>query len=401
MPAESLGKVHSMQKSHIWIEEPQIEGSTTTLSAVVESPSRGRLKLWYRIPTAVAPRSESADAFVVGNIFLLMADGSDTSVHAPVSASLLRNLYEFQAVWQSWRPGKYKQIELTPDSEAAETKAKPDNLSIAAFTGGVDSCFTMYRYKGGTCEPTARRNVDAGLFVQGFDIPLEQKEAFDRASERISKTLASLGAGLITMSTNLKELNIEWDDTHIVGIASCMHLLKERYSEGLIGSSHTYDKLSIPWGSNPISDHLLSDANFKIVHDGAAFSRKQKVESILGWAEGFDNLRVCYSAHNADENCGRCLKCTFLIFLLRNMKVAVPPSFPHLTDDVICTLGEILDSNLEGYKKVVLSAKRHGIENSWVNVLSEQIAIRERIAQRKIKRHQPVAAMLRRLLKRT
>lgn len=389
-----------MHKSHIWIEEPQVEGLTTTLSAVVESPCRGRQTLWYRIPAAVAPRSESADAFVVGSIFLLMAEGSDASVHAPVSVSLLRNLHEFQAVWQSWRPGKYKQIELTPESEVVETQVKPDNVSIAAFTGGVDSCFTMYRYKGGNCERIARRNVDAGLFVHGFDIPLEQKEAFDRASERIGKTLDSLGAELITMSTNLKELNIEWGDTHIAGIASCMHLLKERYCEGLIGSSHTYDKLSIPWGSNPISDHLLSDANFQIVHDGAAFSRKQKIESILGWTEGFDNLRVCYSAHNADENCGRCLKCTFLIFLLRNMKVAVPPSFPPLTDGVIGTLGEILDSNLEGYKKVVLSAKRHGIEDSWVNVLSEQIAVRERIAQRGTRERQPVAVMLRRLLKR-
>jgi hypothetical protein len=387
-----------MQKSHIWIEEPQSDGVTTRLSAVVESPSRGRLKLWYQMPSEVAPQCQSADAFVIGNIFLLMSDGVDTSVHAPVSPSLLKNLHEFQAAWQSWRPGKYKQIGLSADSEVEAIQAQPSDMSVAAFTGGVDSCFTMFRHRRGDCERIARRNIVSGLFVHGFDISLEQSDAFNRAAERIRKTLDSVGVRLITMSTNLKALNIEWNDTHIAGIASCLHLLKERYGEGLIGSSHTYDQLTIPWGSNPVTDHLLSGSSFRIVHDGAAFKRWQKVEAIAGWAEGFDKLRVCYSAQSGDENCGRCLKCTFLIFLLRNMRIAVPPSFPHLTDDVIATLGEVLDANLEGYKKVVQSAKRHGIEDTWVDLLSEQVKIREAVLKQKLSGQRPIAEMLRRFL---
>src|SRR4030095_6018369 len=294
------------EKTQLWLEEPEESGDSITLATTIESPKRGRCRLWYRVPREFSSLiGTGCDPFVVGNIFLIMSEGAECTVHGQVSPSLLRDLTEFQAAWASWRPDRYKQVEITATLEREQPAADPPGLAVAAFTGGVDSCFTMYRHRTGLCDKRWQRNIEAGLLVHGFDIPLEQEQAFERAANRIRQTLSRVGAKLITMSTNLQSLNIEWDDTHIAGVASCLMLLKGRYREGLVASSHSYGELPIPcWGSNPVTHHLLSSSSFKIVHDGAGVKRSKKVRAITSWTEGFENLRICYSAERRDENCG-------------------------------------------------------------------------------------------------
>ncbi|MBC7999599.1 MAG: hypothetical protein IAF58_16730, partial [Leptolyngbya sp.] len=266
-----------------------------------------------------------------------------------------------------------------------EESQKPNSqTAVAAFSGGIDSTFTIYRHRLDKCDRHWRRNIDAGVFVHGFDIPLVQEDAFKRASARMRKTLKTLDTDLITMSTNLQALNIEWDDTHIAGVASSLMLLSGQYSEGLIASGSSYHKLLIPWGSNPITDHLLSTKNFQIVHDGANFTRIQKREEIRGWPEGFHDLRICFSAERRDENCGKCSKCLTDILHMRILGVEIPKSFPNPSDLAIKNLQVRNLGELNGFDSLVASARKHGNNDRWVEILARRVQELKRNAKHSV-----------------
>ncbi|WP_375515647.1 hypothetical protein [uncultured Nostoc sp.] len=141
--------------------------------------------------------------------------------------------------------------------------------AISAFSGGLDSCFTAFRHSRGKCG-RSQRPLEAGLMVHGFDIPLFEQESFDRAVQKSKLTLASLGLELIPMATNFRDFKQNWEDTHGIAVASCLMLLQGGYSIGLIPSSDPYHAvdLSWGWGSNPLTDPLLSSSTFPIIHDG-------------------------------------------------------------------------------------------------------------------------------------
>jgi len=364
-----------VQKTHIWQEEPKLgPDGAVTLTSVIESPSLGKSNLWYRIPGKFSAKvTDSCDPFVVAHIFRLMEQGVDCVVHGQVSPSLLKNMAEFQAAWSCWRREKYKQIDIIADEEVETPVAEEPELAVTAFTGGADSCYTVLSHRNGLCPRRWRRNIDAGLLIHGFDIPLDQADAFDRATQKATDTLSSIGVKLITMSTNLMALNPEWEDTHIAGLASCLMLLERHYGEGLIASGLDYATLLIPWGSSPMTDYLCSSKNFKIVHDGAGVTRIQKFKQIANWEEGFSNLRVCYSAKNRDENCGVCSKCVFTIMALSIHGLGVPPTFPQPLDATLIDLDATSAVDIIGFKKLILQARKANLTDAWVNVLSQRL----------------------------
>ncbi len=372
-------------KINIWVEEPVVDGDCTTFSAVIEDPSEGRQTLWYKIPSAHSHlASNSFDAFIVANIFFIMKAGVDCHFHGNLSTSLLRNLAEFQSAWAAWRPERYKQVEIKADTETEETVAKPRAVALAAFSGGVDSTFTIFRHTIGTCPQAWRRNIEACLFVNGFDIPLSDENAFERACEKVRSTLSKVGVKLITMSTNMQALNIEWDDTHIAGLASSLMFFKNNFNEGLIASGCAYNRLVTPWGSNPITDHLLSSSSFQIVHDGAAVRRLEKIKLLSAWPEGYDNLRVCFSAQNRDENCGLCAKCVMDILLMRMEGVRQPASYPHLSDAKLANLEIPTPHQFAGFGSVVVKAREAGIKDAWVSILDKRVTQLQRAAQKSV-----------------
>ncbi len=103
--------------------------------------------------------------------------------------------------------------------------------------------------------------------------------------------------------------------------------LQGGYSEGLIPSSLPYHALVLPWGSNPLTDPLLSIRTFAIVHDGAAFTRAEKVKQIAHWRQALQNLRVCWEGDRKDGNCGHCEKCIQTILNFRAVGLGLPPCF--------------------------------------------------------------------------
>jgi hypothetical protein len=219
------------------------------------------------------------------------------------------------------------------------------------------------------------RKVSAGMMAHGFDIPLDEPEIFANASGKARAMVESLGLELIPVSTNFREINGNWNETHGAAVASCLMLLQGRYSSGLIGSTEPYNALILPWGSNPITDPLLGSDSFEIVHDGAAYTRSEKIAVIADWQEALRYLRVCWQGEIKDRNCGTCEKCIRTILNFRLLGRDLPECFEKdASDSDILSLKGLTPVPIAYLDEILESAGDAGIDDSWVGALRRTIA---------------------------
>jgi hypothetical protein len=361
------------KQMHVWPKEWEEIGDTITANVVIEAPGiaglPNRMELWYRLPAE--HRSAiitSADPFVIATLFLAMQNSVHLNVHGEVSPSLLRNLEEFQDAWSAWLPGEYSKIEIHVDAERENLPQKSER-AIVAFSGGLDSSFSALRHSQGLCGRW-RRNVAAGLLVHGLDIPLDDVCAMEKNVGKAKTALDRLGLTLIPLATNFRAIVENWEDSHGAAIASCLTMLARGHTTGLIGNTWVYSSLRFPWGSNPISDPLMSSDTFTIVHDGAGFSRTEKVRQIAQYPELANNLRVCWQGRHRDRNCGHCEKCIRTILDFRVTGHGLPLSFPHdVTDDDIDSLSLTNPAHLVHLKGILAEARRISLTGSWLDAL--------------------------------
>lgn len=361
-----------MQKTHLWKEDNRISSSSVVTSATIESPCSERFTLWYSIPEEYGRfLTSSLDPFVLGSLFLAMRESSCLVVHGEVSPSLLMNLEEFQAAWVHWLPDVFNRVEILSDTEKEQQTVPDPNSAVVAFSGGVDAAFTAYRHCTGECG-RLKRDVKAGLFVHGFDIPLNEQDVFARAAEKCEKMTNSLGFPLIRMATNFREPRDIWRFSHGLGVASCLMLLQGGFSAGLISSTEPYGSLVLPWGSNPVTDRMMSSKTFRIIHDGAAYRRSEKVKLISSWPEALDYLRVCWAGEKKDRNCGKCEKCIRTILNFRVIGAGLPACFEEdVKDSEIVKLTIINSVQLAYVEEILQLAEKMDITEPWVKALGK------------------------------
>ena len=294
-----------MTSFEVHVDSPQVADGSVAVSAQLRSPARRDDELRYEVrgvaQDAVVTRG---DPFVVASLVFAMAEGCDLRVRgAPVSASLLRNLDEFQQIWHAWFG--HTVVEVVAEEERDDV---PPVSSVVAFSGGVDSAFSAYSHTTGLVR--RGRDLRAGLMIHGMDIPYADTVGFEGALARSRRMLASLDLDLITVKTNAWEL-LPPTYSHFpgVGVAAALHVVGGAFGAGLLPSAAAYAALALPLDSNPMSDWLLGGSSFAIVHDGAAYNRLEKIRRLEPWGEAIANLRFCLSDPAHDRNCGRCRKC--------------------------------------------------------------------------------------------
>ena len=367
-----------IDKIYVWPKEPIEADGHITVSAVIEGPKSEREQLWYRLPTEFSYcLAKDSDAFLLGTLFKAMRNSADLVIHGQVSEALLRNLVEFQSAWNSWRCDRYTAVDITADCERKQTRYGRPDSAVSAFSGGVDSCFTIFRHSNGSCG-RLKENLEAALLVHGFDIPIEEKDAFDRTTENSKKIVQSIDKKFITMATNFRQLADDWEDAHGAAIASVLTLLSGGFSKGLIASTEPYNNLVLPWGSNPVTDSLLSSDAFSIIHDGASFNRNDKIRAILSWPEAMRYLRVCWQGRQRDRNCCQCEKCIRTILNFRSIGTGLPECFSHdVTARQIATLRGLNSVQAAYLKEILSEAKAAGIEKSWVKALEKCLKLNQ------------------------
>lgn len=378
-----------MSVLHIWPEPIQRRDGSIIVAATIERPDRDRQVLWYSIPESQEHNLlKNSDLFVTGSIYLLMQAGHDVLVHGEVSPSLLRNLDEYQTAWVGWVP-ELHQVTIRADKEAEPVFLQPREEAVAAFSGGVDSCFTAFRHarSAGLRFPY---HLKAGVMVHGFDIPLAPPEVFASAALRSKALLSSLGLELIPVATNYRALVDNWSHSYGPALVSCLMLFSGRFRVGLIGQGLNYSESCLMHeGSNPFTDPLLSHDQFKIVPDGTGFERAAKIDAMRKWGEFRDHLRVCWQGEDKDRNCCVCEKCIRNILTFRALGLGLPACFPQdVEDEAIKTfrMGSPILSEVR-YGGLSAVASSRGVAGEWLRILEKRIVAMRRLRRSKVLQH--------------
>jgi hypothetical protein len=365
--------LNANRQLHLSVEErraPDVVRREVRLRADGES---GGTSIFYEIFDPSCGELPVLDGFVLPVLFHCMQRGLSVRVHGDLSESGARNLHEVQRAWTLWWPKLYRQIDLIPDNVVAERPRS--NKVIQAFSCGVDATFTLLsnkyvnKHRGGY-------DVAAGMLVHGFDVPNDNAGDFAKLADNARRVLDHAGVELKIIRTNSRELAIQgWLHSHTTQLAACLHQFSSHYGRALVGSAEPYDVPSF-LGGNPVTDNLLGGDLMAVIHDGAGYSRTEKIEAIARFPFYADRLKVCWEGRNKHENCGQCEKCirTRLNFaaaghdepgcfrgpferkMLRKLRITLPI---HIVE-------------LEG---ILTYVRRRGLSYPWVGALRRRILL--------------------------
>jgi hypothetical protein len=180
---------------------------------------------------------------------------------------------------------------------------RPVTSTGLCFSGGVDSFYTLLRY---------RQPIHYLIYLHGYDVMLEDWRRLADVEESVRQVAAEVGAKAIFLRVNLRQNNTfsgaPFERTHGGGLAAAGHLLADHLQRLLISSSYPYDT-DHPWGSHYRLDPHWSSSRLEIVHFGAERWRSEKLRIIASEPLVQRHLRVCWQYLNAGRNCSRCEKC--------------------------------------------------------------------------------------------
>lgn len=323
----------------------------------------------------------TAETPLDGHVLLVLlyaaSIGKPLVVHGPVSRSAMRNLNELLLIWSRWKGDRYRRIEIIPDRVVDLQPPSGAGAAIAAFSGGADATFTALRHASAAAtDDPGRYPLKSALMIHGFDVDLYNYDAFERLVARVRPLIDELKLDFRTMRTNSRDLRLQdWDDSCGLETAACLHMHAGEFKFGLRASGEPYEALVLPWGSSPVTDHLMSGDLFSIVHDGAGFSRTEKVAAILDCPLACTTLKVCWAGVDQSQNCGRCEKCirTHLNFLAAGA-TRRPACFPaELNLDHIRTARLDNRIQIEEMRHILVHAAQNNVSGPWVQVLEERL----------------------------
>ena len=298
-------KLVSIQRS----QSPE-ESSFIRINARIEYDCGEPIEIWFEVPSELADElSDTGNPWLLCMLPYALERGEPIYSHFPVDPALLENIKGLVSTWCQWYPWlKPIPIEAPHIKQSFERKL---GRTAAFFSGGVDSWFTILRHAPER-EQRAIGYVHDLIYVHGFDIPLENREEFQKIRLALMEGAHHLQRNLIFVKTNLRQPGTLWSRgwgwlSHASGLAAFALILEKSFSKVLIGSTHPYARLT-PWGSHPMTDILLSTSGLQVQHDGAMYNRVEKTELIARHSYALEHLHVCWK-NGASSNCGACSKC--------------------------------------------------------------------------------------------
>lgn len=312
------------------------------------------------------------DGFMFAVLLEAMMIGQPMHVQGAISARALKNAALFCEAWHNLLPDTYTPINITADAILSDREAISaiDDRAISAFSGGIDAIFTALRHKN--------RDLNAGshdltgvVMVHGLDVPFDDDRGFLRLQTRVAPVLDMLGLSRASVWTNFRSMTRQlWGMGFCAQLSACLHLFSGKYRYALVGSSEPYSDLILPWGSNPATDYLLSGGAMDIVHDGAGYSRTEKVKRVAANSIATRYAKFCWEGE-PQKNCGVCEKCirTRLNFLaaadLENPSCFEQPFDLSLVDQLSITSPAIYTE----FKTILDYALKHARSGAWVDAL--------------------------------
>lgn len=314
------------------------DGATTTRAGVLEHPSTEPVRVTF---THAADADLAVDAirpFLLAFLLPAMRIGDPLVVDGELDEGTLQGLLEWQGAMARWHPGQLTVVPIRAEVRRIDPQPTVGSRALLAFSGGLDSAFSAVRHRPGAPDPgpdrTARRaSVATGLMVHGFDIPLDQPNTFRSAYDGSARMLSSLGITSRWLRTDVRALEpafgISWEtQAHGIWLVAALACLEPGHDLAIVPSSFPYDLQQLPWGSNPMTDHLLGSTSVPVWHDGSGTDRPTKAQTIARFAGVAAGVRVCWQGEHLDRNCGHCSKCLATQASFWAVGVEAPASFP-------------------------------------------------------------------------
>ena len=277
-----------------------------------DEPAASRARLDPRLSQDGA----GADAFLAASFPLAAVHGeARVRIDGNPCPMLVEGLRTAHGWWSSWggMPGRAPEIETSTGGRAVG--ADGPRRAVAFLSGGVDGLHMLMRNRQ-LYRPDDPAYIHEVLFIHGFDIGKRARNPengrYRAALRRLAPVAAETGVNVIPCRTNLRHLPTKpdfWTYRHNgAALAAVGHAALCGSAFLFIGASHHVAD-PVPMGSHPAVDDLLSSQRLQIIHDGARFTRLEKVRELATWPTALAALRVCPECPGEEANCGRCEKC--------------------------------------------------------------------------------------------
>jgi hypothetical protein len=262
------------------------------------------------------PNEPCADAFLAACFPVAAIHGeARVRIEGQPCPMLVEGLYTAHCWWTSWGGRSSPMPSIEASGQAGRKAFTGVRRGVAFLSGGVDGLHMLMRNHR-LYSPDDPAYIRDALFIHGFDIGKRARNPEDarfRAALRHLEPLAAqAGLRLISCRTNLRHLPSKpdfWYYRHNgAALAAVGHAAIAGAAFLYIAASHDIAN-PVPIGSHPAVDGLFSSQRVTVIHEGARFSRFQKVRELAGWPNALAALRVCPSDPGDELNCRICEKC--------------------------------------------------------------------------------------------
>ncbi|NSW53902.1 MAG: hypothetical protein HPY85_15485 [Anaerolineae bacterium] len=270
-------------------------------------------RLWFSYPAAYAPHiSSRSDAFLIAMLPMAMARGEALSVRGDVSPRLLFGARDFQNVYSYWYPEYFRRVAV--NAERLTPAPYTPRAAAAAFSGGVDSFYTLWSHQPGQCAVPQMQVRYALMLTRAYAMPHSAAYAGEQQLlDKFAPLLAEIGVDLIEVRSNWRQFRdpqrsflADYGTELYAAAAGLAPLLHTLYlAQGL-----SYDDLYRD-GTSPVSTPLLRTETLEFYAHGCEAGRIEKLRAMQDWQPALDGVVVCWDVGRADytRNCGSCPKC--------------------------------------------------------------------------------------------
>lgn len=290
---------------------PKFENGELCVSARIElekPPFNVPEILWFKFPETFAHLvSDNADGFAVALMSLAMYRGENIRVRGTVSPALMYGMAESQRVQNYRKPHRYHPIQVQADAYARRTPG--ESKAATTFSGGFDSFYTVWSHLPQN-EKLNGNELSYAIFVQGFDIGLEDKGTFETCRSAYAKLMADWGIELVPVKTNVRAFDKpeNWVSSSTFATIAIGHLMGRGVSRYYVPANDFY--IDFPEGAvSSLAEWVLSSESVQVIDDGAQLTKFEKIIALANVAPVYDHLRVCWGKPDGLLNCCECRKC--------------------------------------------------------------------------------------------
>ena len=258
----------------------------------------------------------------------------NVKLHAPVTQKALENCRKLTAFYMRMGPGE-DTFEVTSDEIVTE-QVPQGHLSSLCVSTGVDSTYVLITEK-------ERLKFTHGLVVHGADYFIEQTDGFNALLKRVKIMCGKAGLEPIVVTTNFREIGLDWEKLHVVQLAACMHFLGPKFSDVTYAADYSIAEDMLrpaPAANNYFIGSCLSGGQVQAHYAGHAVSRYEKVKALQDNGIFIEDIGVCYSNSTLGWNCGSCWKCIYTRIAMENNGDKCPNIF-HTMPDIVSRIDTV------------------------------------------------------------